>query len=243
MIIRQVKFAFDLLQFMADRQAPATISEIADHFGWPRSSTVNQVETLCHLGLMHEPVHRQGYLPTSRLLDLASDLVRADSRGSDFEALVKAVAEESGETAAVAAIAGNHGLFTNVAESPNPIRYFAEAGQRIPLHATAAGRALLSQLPERQLQTLLKRTDYIRFSENTPMSAEAVMTFITKGRECGYYLNSDGYAKDLEGVAVPLRIDGRQLCLLVAGPIYRIAGRYEALAEMLRDCMRRIIEA
>ncbi|KRS15520.1 IclR family transcriptional regulator [Roseovarius indicus] len=241
MIIRQVKFAFDLLQFMADRQAPATISEIAEHFGWPRSSTVNQVETLCHLGLMHEPVHRQGYLPTSRLLDLASELVRADSRGSDLDALVQAVAAQSGETATVAAIAGNHGLFINAAESTNPIRYFAEAGQRIPLHATAAGRALLSQIPEKQLQALLKRTEYIRYSENTPMSAEAVTALIAEGRERGYYVNSDGYAKDLVGVAIPMRLDGRQLSLLVAGPIYRMSGNHAELAEMLRDCRQRII--
>lgn len=241
MIIRQVKFAFHLLQFMADRQAPATISEIAEHFGWPRSSTVNQVETLCHLGLVHEPVHRHGYLPTSRLLDLASDLVLADCYGSDLDSLVQAVAQQTGETVAVAAVAGNHGLFINVAESSNPIRYFAEAGQRIPLHATAAGRALLSQLPEKQLHTLLKRTDYIRYSENTPTTEAEVMALIMEARELGYYVNSDGFAKDLVGVAVPLRLEGRQLSLLVAGPIYRMTDNHAALADLLKDCIRRII--
>src|SRR3546814_15790082 len=80
----------------------------------------------------------------------------------------------TGETVAVSAPAGIHATFIDVAESPQSVRYFAKVGDRVPIHATSAGRALLAQLPPEERQRLYRKIDFVRYAPPTPDSPEPV---------------------------------------------------------------------
>lgn len=233
MIVKQVQNALQILEFFASRKRPAGLSEIADHFGWPRSSTFNLIETLARAGYVYEPRHRGGYYPTHRLLSLAQSIVEHGPVSDELHAMVANVAVASGETAVLVGLSGGMGVFVDVVESTHPIRYIAEIGQRVPLYATSAGRALLSMLSPRERGAILKKTDYVRFAPATLMTAEAVEAEIARSRRDGYYVNDNGYSLDLVGVAVPLSVPDRHLCLLVAGPAYRASAQIETLAALL----------
>lgn len=239
MIVRQVQNAIQILEFFANRKSPATLSEIADHFGWPRSSTFNLIETLAKNGLLHEPRFRGGYFPTHRLLKLATDIVAHGPLSQELRAMVADLAHETGETSVLAGLAGNDGVFLEVVESNQPIRYFAHVGQRIPLHATSAGRALLSLLSDRDRAAILRKTEYVRYAPNTPMTAEEVEAFLAVGEREGRYMNDNGYAPDLLGIAVPLPINSQHLCLMVAGPSFRMAPRVDELTGHVRGAIAR----
>src|SRR5215467_14375968 len=64
MIVRQAANVLDLLEFFVRRKEPATLSEIADSLGWPRSSTFNLIQTLVDRGYLYEPRPRSGYYPS-----------------------------------------------------------------------------------------------------------------------------------------------------------------------------------
>ena len=235
MIVKQVQNAIQIIEFFAQRKAPAGLSEIADHFGWPRSSTFNLLETLLRAGYVYEPRHRGGFYPTHRLLTLAQTAVEHGPVSDDLHAMVASVAAASGETAVLVGMSSGYGVFVDVVESSFPIRYNAEIGQRVPLHATAAGRALLSILPPADRAALLRKADYVKFAPAALMSAGAVEAEIEASRRRGYFLNNNGYSLDLLGVAIPLQVPDRHLCLLVAGPAYRTEQKVESLAALLRN--------
>ncbi|MEO3388071.1 IclR family transcriptional regulator [Mesorhizobium sp. CAU 1741] len=241
MIVRQVQNAIRILEYFVDRKSPATLSEIADEFGWPRSSTFNLIETLCKNGLLHEPRFRGGYYPTHRLLTLGTQIVSHGPLSEAIHAMVASLARATDETAVLSGLSGNHGVFLDVVESSQPIRYFAHVGQPIPLYATAAGRALLSLLSARDRATILSRTDYVRYAPNTAMSAEEVERFIAEGTAKGYFMNDNGYAPDLLGIAIPLPIKTQHLCLMVAGPSFRMQPRVEELLASVRDAIDRYL--
>ncbi|TDR90368.1 IclR family transcriptional regulator [Enterovirga rhinocerotis] len=240
MIVKQVQNALQILEFFASRKRPAGLSEIADHFGWPRSSTFNLIETLARGGYVYEPRHRGGYYPTHRLLSLAQTIVAHGPVSDELHTMVANVAAASGETAVLAGLSGGAGVFVDVVESPHPIRYIAEIGQRIPLYATSAGRALLSLLSPRERGAILRKTDYVRYAPATLMSAEEVEAEIARSNERGYFVNDNGYSLDLVGVAIPLALPDRHLCLLVAGPAYRASAQLEPLAALLLSEIARL---
>ena len=61
MIVKQAANVLDLLEFFARVRRPATLSEIAQEFGWPRSSTFNIVGTLVERGFLYtSPSRRAG---------------------------------------------------------------------------------------------------------------------------------------------------------------------------------------
>src|ERR1700751_5096633 len=83
MIVRQAVNVLEIMEFFAHTKKPATLAEISDHFGWPRSSTFNLLATLSEKGYFNrrappwekaylsEPRRRGGYYPTPRWLTLA----------------------------------------------------------------------------------------------------------------------------------------------------------------------------
>ena len=71
MIVRQAAYVLDLFEYFAQRRQPATLAEVAEHFGWPRSSTFNLLTTLSEKGYLYEPRPRAGYYPTPRWLAVA----------------------------------------------------------------------------------------------------------------------------------------------------------------------------
>lgn len=241
MIVKQALYAFQILEFFADRKTPATLSEIADHFGWPRSSTFNLIETLSKSGLLYELKFRAGYYPTRRLLDLARDIIADGPLSDRLRAIVDNVAEQTGETVTLAALSGLSAVFVEVVQSRSLIRYAAQVGQRVPLHATSCGRAILSMIPPKERATLLRKSDYQQFAADSLMSPEAVEAEIRRSIERGWFLNYNGYAPDLLGLAIPLPLTDRELALMVAGPGFRMLDRLPELAAVLRTEIDRYV--
>jgi DNA-binding IclR family transcriptional regulator len=125
-------------------------------------------------------------------------------------------------------------IFLEVVESRSPIRYFTHVGERVPLHATSSGRAILSIIPPKERATLLRKLDYVQFAPDSLMSPEEVEADIQKSIKRGWFLNVNGFIPDLLGVAMPLPLPDRQLCLLVAGPVFRVGDHLDELVAALR---------
>ncbi|WP_157215643.1 IclR family transcriptional regulator [Flavisphingomonas formosensis] len=234
MLNRQAANVLDLVEYFARRRRPATIAEIADDNGWPRSSAFNIVSTLADRGYLYEPAPRGGYYPSPRWLAMARATAEAEPLPDALHALVDRIAVESGETTAIGAPAGTSAIFIHVVESPQPIRYFAQPGHRLPIQATATGRALLTQMSRRERDSLYRK---IRFERHTdaPPGAEAVEAEIAAAAARGYHRSIAEYSPDLLGVALPVPLGGRLLSLTIAGPVSRCFGRMEALARLLAD--------
>src|ERR1700694_5899946 len=106
MIVRQAAYVLELFEYFAQVRKPATLAEVADHFGWPRSSTFNLLTTLAEKGYLYEPRPRTGYYPTPRWLALAKTLSGVEALPDWTHALIAELSAETGETAAIAAPAG-----------------------------------------------------------------------------------------------------------------------------------------
>lgn len=234
MLVRQVKFAFDLLEYFATRRSPATLTEISDHFQWPRSSTFNLIETLAQGGYLHEPRLRGGYYPTRRLLSLATTIADSEPLPEHLSEAVLSLARATGETAILGAVAGTEAIYLDVVESQQSIRYFAKPGDRVPMYATAIGRALMSAMTEKDLDAVIARTSFQRFADNTPTSEAALRDLVAEARAQGYSVNDNGYQPHLLGVAIPFDLHGWRMALMVAGPSFRMKDDLDSLVETLR---------
>ena len=235
MTVKQAANVLDLFEFFARTRRPATLSEIAQTFGWPRSSTFNLVGTLVERGFLYEPKTRGGYYPTPRWLSMAETIASAEPLPESLHGLLVDLARTSGETAHVAAAAGLSVVFVDVVESQSDIRYFATIGKRIPIQAAATGRAILAQYSPAARTAILKKVRYERYQPSSPMSAEEVETEIVASMARGWFQSQTEFTPDVMGVGVPLPIAGRRLSIAVGGPTFRLAPRLPEMGAMLRE--------
>lgn len=239
MIVRQIANALALLEYFAKIKRPATLSEISDQFSWPRSSTFNLLSTLSEHGFVYEPRARLGYYPSPKWLALASQFADAQPLPPSLYSIISELAEETGETAAVGAPAGTNAIFVAVAESANPVRYTAPVGHRLPIHESATGRALLAQYPRAEREALLRRVKFQAYTKQSLLSIEEVEREIRAAEERGWHQSIGGYSADLFGVALPLALADRKLCIVVAGPGFRVGDRFSEIAQSIRRAIKR----
>lgn len=239
MIVRQAANVLDILEYFARVKKPATLAEIADHFGWPRSSTFNLIVTLSEKGYLYEPRPRAGFYPTPRWLAIARQVSEVEPLPPWTGALIAALSTETGETVAIVAPAGVMAVFLDVVEPDAAIRYFAQIGHRVPIHATSSGRALLLQYAKTERDSVYRRIEFKQYGPSTPISIEAVEAELRRSVERGYCESFADYSRDLAGVAIPLPIGERRLSVVVAGPEFRIGGKTPAIAETIKAFVAR----
>lgn len=239
MLVRQVANVLDLLEFFAERGKPASLAEVSQHFGWPRSSTFNLLSTLGARGFLFEPESRGRFYPTPRWLALSQAIAAAEPLPDSVLRLARDLGERTGETVCVGAAAGTSVVFLEVIQSSARVRYAAEVGQRIPIHATASGQSILSQWPEAQRAALLRKVVFERYGSGTPMSVEAVEDQMRAGLHRGWFRSASNYSVDLGGVSLPIAEGGRIYALTVAGPLNRVEVLMPAIAREMHEAIGR----
>lgn len=234
MAVKQILNALDLIEYFARTKKPASLAEIQQHFGWPRSSAYNILNTLVERGYMYEPARRGGYYPTPRLARVAEAIVSADPLNERLAELLRKLAEETGETAILAAPAGRFSVYLDVIESSSPIRYAAHVGMRIPIHAGASGRALLSLYSPAERASLLSKITFERYGTNALMTVEDVEAVLATSKKRGWYQSIREYSADLAAIAIPVMADDRRFAVVVAGPQYRLEDKCAEVAGVLQ---------
>ncbi|MFT3762264.1 MAG: helix-turn-helix domain-containing protein [Pseudoxanthomonas sp.] len=240
MHVRQAANVLELLEYFARRLRPATLAEIADDLGWPRSSTFNLVGTLAERGFLYEPGERRAYYPSPRWLALAQATAAAEPLPPAVHDLAAEVAHETGETTAIGACAGAHACLLEVVESTQAVRFFARIGDRIPIHASSVGRALLAQYDRGERQALYHKLRFERYSDTTPAGAAEVEAELEAAAGRGWHQSDCEYLPDLAGVSLPLPVPQRKLAIVVAGPVSRCLQRRPQTAATIRDAIERL---
>lgn len=239
MNVKQADNTLSILEFFAEHRAPATVAELAQHFGWARSSTFNLVGTLAERGYLYEPRMRGSYYPTPRWLAMARRISEAEPVPQALIRVIDELVDKTGETVWIAGASGLHVVVLEVRESPQLLRYAAQAGTRLPIHVTGSGQALLALMPPAQRDALLGRIRYEAYNRNTPASADEVRAQIDASLERGWFMSASAYSSDLAGVALPVAIGPQRFAVTVAGPEARVLPRLAQLGADIRDAIAR----
>ena len=243
MYVKQAANALEILEYFARRLRPATPAEMADDLGWRRSSTLNLVGTLVAKGFLYELQARGGYYPSPRWLALAEAVSHAEPLPFELQKRVLDIAKETGETTIVAAPAGISAIFVHVEESRHAVRYAARPGDRVPIHASSVGRALLTQMTPAAREKLYRKIEFKSYSATTPVKPEAVEKAIADAVKRGYHQSNSEYTPDLAGVALPVPGQSRQLSIAVVGPLSRCLDRRAETAAIMRRHLKTLPKA
>jgi DNA-binding IclR family transcriptional regulator len=109
-----------------------------------------------------------------------------------------------------------------VVESERAVRIASPLGSPLPLHCTAAGKALLAFETEDEIKALLP-DGLSKHTDRTPTDKATLMQQLRSVATSGYAVDMGEFVEDVRAVAVPIRDYARTVVatLAVAGPAYR----------------------
>lgn len=222
--VKSVDTAFDIIQYLHDADS-ATLDEVAKAVDVSRSTAHRHLSTIHDRGYV---VLDDGeYSLSLRFLTHGGQRRDALAATEVIEEKVRQLSEETAER--VQFITEEHGerVYVYTYAGSDAVRTDATIGKRGPLRVSAAGKAILANLPaDRRDEILAQRPD--RATENTITSEDELRTELAEIRERGYAFNEEESTSGLRAVGVPVHCsEGNVLgAISLSGPANRLIGEY-----------------
>jgi len=232
----------DVMEAFAKLGEPMTLTEIADRIDVPLSSCHAIIRTLHARGYIYQLERRRLFYPTKRLYEVASEIVRHDPILTMLLPALQALMHETQETVILGKLSGREVIYLEVIEGPQTIRYSAQPGERKPLHSSAAGKALLGQLSEKEYAKLLGRLELKPMTEATIVDREKLKKEVNAGRERGYFVTNGENVTDVKAIAIAATIAGEKFAIAVAGPAPRLQSADAKIAAAIRTSISSVME-
>ncbi len=220
---RSVIRAVHVLRTLGAGSRPMTATEVAQQMGLPRATTFRILLTLEEEGFVERDDTR--YSLGWDLARLAGGIDPASRLAPRVSGIIADLAEEIGETITLSLRRGRYDLDLVVQANPRRVGMSVTDmhGQKWPLHASATGKLLLSELPDDEvasataghLDALTERT----ITDYADLRRELKIT-----RDRGWAITDQELEDGIVSVAVPIRDSGGDLlaALTYVGPVHRL---------------------
>lgn len=220
---RALARGLDILALLSQQPQGMELFRIARELGLPKSSCSVLLHTLLEKDFLRYEEKSARYFLTARLFALGSTAVREGTVESLLRTAIREVARASAETVHCGLLEGTEVVYIDKVESTQSIRMTSRVGLRMPLYATAMGRAILAEMPEEAAKALLADVEMERLTANT-VTDRAVL------REMLQQVRAQGYATEYEetnpgvcciGVAIVLPDGSPNYALSISMPMFR----------------------
>jgi DNA-binding IclR family transcriptional regulator len=187
-MINSVLKAIDVLQCFSPGDPRLALAEISDRLGLPKSTTHNLLSTLLSRGFIEKTEDGRYALGTA-VVPL-TQAVRINVELRDRAApLLRQLADAARESVYLTALDGDYGLYIYAIESPHRLLARTAVGDRVALHCTSVGKAILSRLLWEKVEGIVGRVGLERFTDRTITSLEALRAELQETRQRGYAID------------------------------------------------------
>lgn len=196
---------FTILGLLVRAKKPMGISSISNALKYNKSTVFNIVYTLNDIGILEYGRNNEFRLGTQLYV-----LGKAASRGSELINTIHPYLEEINRKTRMMVFLGIQSdlraIILDKIDSTFDIRVISEVGMRIPLLAGAGGKALLSLLPDVEIDKILSQNKLKKFTPFSCTSKRKYKAIIQKTREEGIAFDMEEYIEGIRALAVPLNI-------------------------------------
>jgi DNA-binding IclR family transcriptional regulator len=230
--------ALRALECLVDR-GEAGVSEVARHLDVTVGTGHRILVTLVETGFAEQNPDTRRYRPSGKILALAHQMRgRVSVRDRVHLHLVELV-QAVGESVHLAVLDDGQVLYVDKVASDQPFGIEFRVGSRLPVHATALGRALIAFDDELDVDAVLGRNEATP-DLGRPPSRQALLKTLRTVRREGVAEDRGDYLPDVRCVASPVR--GVTGDVVAAVDIAAPRSRFERARDQLRCEVQRSAE-
>lgn len=199
--VRSVDRAASLLIALGETQGEAGVTELARRLGLHKSTASRLLATLQKRGLVEQDDDSGKYRLGLAVVRLGGHAERSlDLRGIGMPELEK-MARSIRETVTLEVLEGDS--LVTVAYADSSGMGHDRGGRNLPLHATAPGKMLLSDQPEREVIRLSK-IGFTPYTRHTIVRVDLLLEELARVRKRGFATAFGEHEPTVNAVAVPV---------------------------------------
>ena len=194
-----------VLEYLSESPPGLSVTELSARLGINKGLTHRILASLVSRGYISKDESTQHYQITTRLIALAFRHLRVLDVYDVLLPILRKLSRETGELAELNWIQADRLVTVAKADSPHQLRMVSYLGEEQMLHATAAGKAWLANLPEDEALRRAVAIGMPRVTANTITTVIDLQRELTLVRERGYAINLKESGDDVIAVAAPIR--------------------------------------
>lgn len=243
--VQSVDRALDLLEALAASEGEVSITSLANRTSLHVSTVHRLLTTLLRRGYVRQNPDTSRYFTGAKLATLAEGRSRFNELRHRARPILRTLADQTRETSNLVVLDDLMAVYVETVPSPHVVRMFTTIGNRVPLHATGAGKALLAWLPADRRETLIDRTELRSHTSRTIVERSALRRALDEIRERGYAVDDEEFDEGVRCVAVAVGPVGAPLAAIsVSAPASRMTRqRCGELAPILRRAANELADA
>lgn len=228
----------DLLDALQANEDGLGFAELVAAVDMPKSSAFRYLSTLESRGYAEQnPV--TGRFQVGKRLAMAGPAAVSRLVNAARPEMVS-VRAATMETVNLGVLSGRQVFFALVVESELDRRVAAQPGQLSPLHSTALGKALASQMDADQIRAIISEP-LAAVTDHTVTDLDDWMAAVERTRRDGYALDDRENDPGCRCVAVPLPSSYGPAALSVSGPVDRVTmDQVPVIVDRLTECAQAI---
>lgn len=216
---------FALLELIASKDGFVSLQGLTEETRLPKPTLHRMLQQLEGARLLIRQADGRHYGVGARLQRLAENLLLNATQHGARHSVLRALADELGESCNVTALSGNEIVYLDRVETTEPLRFYLRAGSRVPVHCSASGKMILSQMPSAQRRKLLAHAPLQPHTSNTIVELETLEAQLEHVGRVGYAVDDEEFLPGLVCVAVlvPNPRGRSNLCVAVQAPVLRLS--------------------
>jgi len=184
----------------------ASVSELADEFDMPLSTTYEYVNTLEKIDYIRKQSDGR-YCVGSAFLEMGNQARRNHAVYNVAEPELRRLAEETGEFAGLMIEEDDLGVLFSMKKGDKVKRLKVNRtypGVKTRLHTTAFGKAILAQLSDDEIRDVVDQYGLHPRTENTITQLDSLLEEMERARERGVAFDDQECFEGMRGIGVPI---------------------------------------
>lgn len=215
---------FALLEHIIGKDHFVSLGSLVDELDLPKPTVHRMLSQLESDGLLMRQPDGRHYGTGARLREFAETLMLNTVQHGARRAVLRHLVEETGETCNITALSSNEVIYLDRVETSEPLRFLLRPGSRVPAHASASGKLILSQLPAAGRRKALGHSPLRAYTSKTITSPKALDAELDQIRAQGYAIDNEECLPGLVCIAVlvPSRDERSNMCVAAQAPVMRL---------------------
>jgi IclR family acetate operon transcriptional repressor len=215
-ILRSFQKGLLIWKYIATYPDGARLVDIADRMDLPASDIILYMNTLVGEGLIIRDSQTKKFFISPETKDLfynaPENLIHQLLPCSDKP--MHALLEQFNENVVLATQKDSSFKIIKYLDSGHRMRVSVDPADDYYMHITATGRAILSFLPQKEIDRYIQTAAYVQRTDKTIHDEASLRSVLDKTRKNGYAFNPGEFETEIMAVAAPIIINDRPIASL-----------------------------
>jgi DNA-binding IclR family transcriptional regulator len=202
-LLYSVTRALDILEAL-DAEGEMSNTKLAEKLGMEKSTVFRALHTLKAKNYVRQDPETLKYSNSYKLFEMGHNVARRTGLPKQAFRFMRKLANNVKGAVNLGVLDGDKVVYIDKIESDETVKVCMKIGQGIPLYCTGLGKALLANLPQQAVKSIVGPGPYSRFTDSTLTSFEELVKDLAQVRNRGYAIDNEEHLRGIICVAAPV---------------------------------------